>query len=498
MLTAAVAAAVQVAVLWLTELPLGLRGEWAWDRIRFGPGDGAGLFLGLIAAIPAAAALVAVVFAGQARVGRGGRSEAVWPGLLAAASFWWLWAVQDAHPSTALALGKGPLVVFSPAAEGYYTLAREEADDLPAFLVGYERRMTGDVLHIGTHPPGLVALHRSLLAACRGSTGLTWSLLASRPASAVEATDLVTELAAAQRRPLTDPEAAALWAAALLAQLAAALTVVPLYVLARATASPESAWRAASLWPLVPAVAVFLPKSDLFYPLFGTTALAVWFRPEGPTWRRGAVAGVILWTGMTLSLAMLPVVAVAAGLAVLNATTTVGPPAASRRWLFAGLAAAVVAALLTACVHIAVGLDLVAVWQKSLANHAGFYREHPRSYAAWLVLNPVELSLAVGLPATAAAAWGLARDTAERRWNPALPCVGTLALLWLSGKTSGEAARLWLFLMPWLLWMTAAAWRAESGERPWRAVWAFQFVVGTATVLRVTGFDFARMAGLAD
>ena len=79
-------------------------------------------------------------------------------------------------------------------------------------------------------------------------------------------------------------------------------------------------------------------------------------------------------------------------------------------------------------------------------------------------------------------------------------------LLWLSGKNSGEAARLWIPLMPMALWVGAAAWswgeltstkgplaENESGltkidARDWMIVLTVQAVVCLLTVLRVTGF----------
>jgi hypothetical protein len=77
----------------------------------------------------------------------------------------------------------------------------------------------------------------------------------------------------------------------------------------------------------------------------------------------------------------------------------------------------------------------------------------------------------------------------------------TIGLLWLSGKNSGEAARLWLFLMPWLIWLAADMFArpVDVGEGKQTApvsavsmgalaVIALQAIVCIATVTRVTGF----------
>ena len=82
----------------------------------------------------------------------------------------------------------------------------------------------------------------------------------------------------------------------------------------------------------------------------------------------------------------------------------------------------------------------------------------------------------------------------------------TLLILWLSGKTSGEAARLWIFLMPWLLWVCGREPEisakivngpgqtlpeyAGTPARGWLMLMLMQAVVCTATVSRVDGFHF--------
>ena len=106
-----------------------------------------------------------------------------------------------------------------------------------------------------------------------------------------------------------------------------------------------------------------------------------------------------------------------------------------------------------------VSLDLPGVWIQNFRNHAGFYEQYSRTYLSWLVVNPIELALAIGTPVFlyAVSTW-LSGTKGSLRTGRSLAsfrlwCFVTLAVLWLSGKNSGEAARLWLFLMPWLLWV---------------------------------------------
>jgi hypothetical protein len=85
--------------------------------------------------------------------------------------------------------------------------------------------------------------------------------------------------------------------------------------------------------------------------------------------------------------------------------------------------------------------------------------------------------------------------------------------LWLTGKNMGEAARLWIFLIPFLIWiagplfdspaMSPRASRSPAvGSRPagsgwdllagraWMVALAIQFATTTAIVTRVVGFHY--------
>ena len=67
-----------------------------------------------------------------------------------------------------------------------------------------------------------------------------------------------------------------LWFATLLANAAAAATVIPLFVLLALFVDRRTAWFAAALWPLVPGIAVFLPKSDAVFPLISILGPSLW------------------------------------------------------------------------------------------------------------------------------------------------------------------------------------------------------------------------------
>jgi uncharacterized membrane protein YoaK (UPF0700 family) len=66
-------------------------------------------------------------------------------------------------------------------------------------------------------------------------------------------------------------------------------------------------------------------------------------------------------------------------------------------------------------------------------------------------------------------------------------------VLWLTGKNRGEAARLWLFLIPLLCWITAHLLErlpAEQRLRTGVALLALQMIIAAGIVLRVGGFEY--------
>lgn len=494
---AAIASLLQLLIVWLPAFPLGIPGEWTWSRIPYDSANIASLFLGAVIAAPVAAAYVAL-----SRLAAPPDNVVTPPRMtgrlmaLATLAFAWLWVVQESGPREIDGLGRSPLVLFHPSHSGYFTEARD-IQSLRDYLAGYEYLMAeGDVLHIGTHPPGLIVVQRLLLDLFEAKPSLTRFFLATRPRSVVDTTNVIAEIRAG--RPANDPdrapslaEQAEIWAAALFVQAAAAFSVIPLYHLASRSVPPPAAWRAATLWPLVPALAVFLPKSDALLPLFGLSTLALWHRLAPPRWPHALAAGAVFWLGMTISLAMLPVAALAGVLSV--GQIAAAAPETRRRYALETLRATAVAAAafltLTASAYVLFDLNLFAVWTWNLRNHAAFYDHYDRTYWQWLLVGPIELMLAVGAPAAVAAV-----AAPKGRLGPAklvpLSVLVVIALLWLSGKNSGEAARLWLFLMPWVLWAGASAWAGEEGRSRWSLVLPLQMAVGFLTAVRVAGFGF--------
>ena len=523
---AAAGAVLPPAVLWLSRLPAGVPGEWVWPRIAYDAGLLPGLILGLVVAGIVLAVYLLVAWLGERRMaGCGGAERGLWLAVLMVTGFAWLTAVQDA-PATPWGATRTGWVLYYPGPSGYFTRAREMVS-IREFLEGYSALMAeGDVLHTGTHPPGLFVMHRGLLNLCCELPWLSRVLIASEPESVREGFGAIESAALAGGRPLLECEQAALWLVALLTQAAAALTVLPLYLLLRVTWGPVTAWRATCFWPLLPAVAMFLPKSDVLYPLAGTIFLWLWWSG----WQRRIparmfAAGVAMAVGMLFSLALLPVacagVLLVAGSLLQRgrgplddrASATDGKEIpGSRHCSAVWLAGAAGVGWLMPQLGLAIwpGLNVPDIWLSNLRNHAGFYDQFPRTWWKWLLYNPMELVLAGGLPVcvlAAGGAWQVLRERGKRLAAenlPAVACLTTWCLLWLSCRNMGEAARLWILLLPWLCWVAApvvgeaersgpvgAAHESRCvGTRLWLFVVACQAVCCAGTVTRLSGFHF--------
>ncbi len=482
MLAGTVAACTWMGLAAAGLVTLGVPGEWAWRVHEHHPLD-----LGISVAIACMYFLIVIV-AVDCAAARLTRRWRVGIGLigLVVMSFVGLEVLETCAPVAHRQL-KPMWVLYHWGSAGYFTEATE-VRDLPEYLRTYEARLTdGDVLHQGTHPPGLVALNYGLLLLCRSSPTLASRVLSTAPEPVRRAFARAVPIAR-----LPPPDRAALWLSVLLTRLAAALAVVPLFFLIRRVLPVPDAFRLSALWPLVPGIAIFSPKSDVLYPVIAGLLLHLWITAcDTGSWRRGGAAGLVLFAGMWLSLAMLPLVLLGA---VHTATRYWHGEQTPRSVLLAAAGGAVCFFGATVAAWGLWEVNLPGIWIWNLRNHAGFYEQFDRTYWKWLLVNPVELALTLGAPIViccGAALWRWKSESSEPRAAVAAALL-TWGLLWLSGKNMGEAARLWLFLAPAGLWVTAAALSVlETGGRRtgWRVLAGCQTIVAIVSLAVVNGFS---------
>jgi hypothetical protein len=318
-------------------------------------------------------------------------------------------------------------------------------------MAEYPRWIRGqDSLHIGTHPPGLIAAQCVLLRVMDENPWLTDSLLAHMPQAVDEGFRV---FASNDPQPLSRADRATLYATSLLTLLACALTVVPLYLLARVALPAPAAWAAAALWPLAPAANLFQPVADTAYPLLSTGALALvaWAArlQEGRSRATAAsislalLSGLVMATGIFCTLAFLPVGLIAALLVLANRGVT---------WRMRGALLLAIGASFLALVAAGWAVtraEPIEIARWNLFHHARFYDDYPRTYRYWLVLNPLLISIAVGLPSAIWFGAGMAapRSVPRSVWATLL----VLLLVDLTGRNMGEVERLWMLFIPPLL-----------------------------------------------
>ena len=143
--------------------PLGITGEWVWPRHQL-PVDALEALDRLIWPLICGSVAVAFCAVGLRRIESAGRIQ---QGLLVLGltgfSFLWLHAVQQAAPSPHREL-RPIWILYDKYASGYFFEATFNVTSTQEMLADYESRVAkGDVLHEGTHPPGLLLLNRGLL-----------------------------------------------------------------------------------------------------------------------------------------------------------------------------------------------------------------------------------------------------------------------------------------------------------------------------------------------
>ncbi|MCH2211945.1 MAG: hypothetical protein MK110_11630 [Fuerstiella sp.] len=528
-----IAATIQTIIVVSPAIPLGIPGEWVWRRHEL-PEQLVSAVSQFSPAVLGISVLLFVAFLGnrhlfgyqtQSRSDRNfqqhGPSCSVTGLLLFALVFgtWvWLKTVERCAPAPHRNL-KSLWVLYDPASSGYFYEANFRIRSTPEFLASYTERIQGEVLHMGTHPPGLFLLNRWIIQFCRVSPGIAERIrpwISRDDAEVFRSTETSTYLAR-ENRILDNAEFVALFLTSELTTLATALTVIPLYFLIRHCFDALVAWRTACLWATLPCLVVFLPKSDVLYAMTALSAMSLGVtslssHAKLPYRLMSAVlGGLILWFGLMLSLAHLPVAALLGVLFVIRSLRQLADkqPEPQTELSVNTLAITVLAGTAvaaTAAFTVAMDCNLLTVWKTNLLNHSGFYDQYTRTAWKWMIVNPFELGMAAGLPLTLAALTGFGMGcihTDVRQQSRTLPIdlsvavVITIGALWLSARNSGEAARLWCFLTPWLLIPAAHLFQAElkndgTGGRPviWWSLMLTQMFVCILTSGRVSGFSF--------
>jgi len=443
----AAAAAIPLDLLPWLRGPAPYPPEWQWGYRAGGPAR----------PLTTAALLAAVVLALLAATGARWaqrRPRAAAAALLAAATTagWGLQlAALERDPA-------GPLRTLmaralSPSISSYHRAAVEEGGDPRALLRDHASRLPAlrsTAKHAATHPPGPVLFYQATVALCEGSPALTDALLRAADAS---------------RRDSQTAERRAQRAGGLLGALVLGLLgVLTLWPLARLSEAlglePLAAARVGLLWTLVPGLVVMSPALDAATALpVAACALLLARASRAPSRRsvaiHAALAGACGAIALLATYGSVAFLAIAGGAVVAWAS---GEPPARARVLAASALAATITVLLAFGVPAALGHQPLLAMRTALGIHRAAFTL-PRSYALWLVFDPLDLAVFTGLPVFVAGLWALRRAIRRAFVAGPLPALdrfrlavfGGVALLVLAGVVRGEVGRILIPLMPFVL-----------------------------------------------
>ncbi len=446
------AALVVALTAWLLDgRAIGVPGAWAWTvKTR------SLSWLALVRVIVLGLTIMAAGGLGHQRIRARCKSDAPVIAVLILLAFALQLAVAGLAPDATFLL---IAATASPISTEYFSMAWE-ITDVGDFLREYPVAMTHSRHHVATHPPGAVLfywacirIYQSRLFPQTLFDGFTEIVVGAPRAS-------IASEASALPGVSLDPDGVgpALFSCLVLGACAA-LSLVPLYHLARAAAGRATALSVCMLFAISPAPVLFFQGLDSFLLLLAATAIALMYLGlRGGRLLWPAVAGVTIGVGFLGSFGAGAAGVVVGLLAVLWALRRQRP---GMNWGWLALAAFAAGwVLVVVAGHIAFGMKLHVIFRQGMAAHRevtwiGFQR----SYWTWLGLNMVEFGCFLGLPVCVCVI-GAAREVAGRGWQAlgradlvGLAGAAALVALNLSGSVRGEVGRVWLFMMPPLvLW----------------------------------------------
>ncbi len=369
---------------------------------------------------------------------------------------------------------------LSNQASGFFEPAAT-IEDMASVLNAYPQEMTGFVSeHARTHPPGLIM-----------ANWLTIRIFAKVPALAAPLAQYVWPLRCTDLWLLNRPPevAAALGIWSLLPLLAAALTALPAFVLAKLLLTGRSVRLATILAATIPALLLFAPKSVQFYVpltllLFG--AFQIGLSRKSYIWL--LLAGMILSLMTFLSLGNSSLFLLFILYALIS--TRLGQSISADRttiWtdLFKGLMVFALGSIsLWLLVWLGAGASPWAIAQTGLQQHYELVT-NIRRYEWWVIWNLVDLILFAGWPLVLGFLGGLILAIRPLRKKEldnvdvlALSLLLLMILLNVSGSARGEVGRIWLFLMPLMAYPAAKFWqRTLPGKAPALVVIALQLLM---------------------
>jgi hypothetical protein len=270
------------------------------------------------------------------------------------------------------------------------------------------------------------------------------------------------------------------------------LTVFPLFALGRIIADEAVALRACALFLLVPSVTlVTLHTDQVFFPLFATSVLLLGvlaIRNQGSV--HGVLAGVAFYISLFFTFALLFL----GPLTVLCGALYGWQRRISRRIVVLFLTMLVGAVLADLSFRAILNYDILARFGDALAHHES-WKIQVRVPVYWSVLvNLIEFAVWLGIPVALLCLVGVIDGAIHLNFK-SITWAGIFAIalgvavlsMDLVGRTQGEVARLWIFVVP-LVCLVATAqffrlFKSEKSNRVFLLIILLQ--IGTTYLLKV-------------
>lgn len=444
-LSAVVTAAI-VFICCNRSIPLGVPGEWVWNRLPRQP------IFGLIPVVASGLLFIALSVAGRRMIERRPRRAAMGVILTMAAAIPLHWSIFF-MPASPMGPERWLLSLSNSASSGYFSVAWNRRptpppnmiyqDTTAEFLRNYEAWITEqDSFHIGTHPPGLFLTYRWIIDSFVSRRSLADGFWRYSPA---RLTDAGAELRSSTK--MWRSGYSVIVAVSLLTWLAFWLSCPLVYLLSRLIASPTASYSSASIWLLAPGPLLFMPLADVAYVFVSSMLGALLIAGARNQLHSifpilfGMAAGFVFVVGINLSLAFTVVLlfALVAGL-FLEPRSFV-----QLHWWLAWASFTATVATIVFLFRFGLEYNLPAVLSINLQKHRGFYEAFHRTYWTWIGVNLIEFAAMLGVMVVSLLA--TCREKGRRR-STACAFLATLLLLDLTGKNLSEVGRLWLFLTP--------------------------------------------------
>ncbi len=377
---------------------------------------------------------------------------------------WFLLFVTLAAPllqlSLAFAVSRLPLLeFFGPTVSihnsGYFTTA-VAAPDLNQLLANFPAQMPQLPIHAQSHPPGAEIVQ-----------WLVWQALRAAPPLA-DSIALPLRTLQCHNPGLMALDNAQIASATIgmLLPLLGSLAVWPLFAFARRVSNSRVAAITVMVFPVLPLFAMWMSQWDQIYPLLLFVGLYLAHTGlEKRSWWRIFAAGVPL--------------SIASFFSVGNAVLMVIVGLYGLTWLWFQRASLRPSISLSLRLALVFALGCASIWLLywllysvnplsviSIGSRLAFESTTGnRSYGVWLLGNPIDFAVFLGLPIVIVLLYNLIkRIPFPKSLLPiALATFGTLLLLWLSGIVRGEVGRLWIYFGP-LVMLIAVGWQ-DAGSK---------------------------------